>query len=606
MDCFMLDSQVLKAIESLEVQPTSEQQTAIAKAIQLESFKIMAYAGTGKTSTLSLISHILADILNKKGLYLAFNKAIAVEAESRFNQNVTCRTFHSLAYSNVPRRLSSKCKNPRNFPKELASKYGLSDMRVPYSKSHLLTLKSRSEKKHKEVMRMGATRYCSAALQMQMINDAVSNFCKSDSKKIGVEHFKKMDWINVNDQLDMAKKLLPIAEKRWEDLIGDNEYNISHDVYVKVWALTEPQIKGFDYIMMDESQDSDGLMSALLKNQKCPVIYVGDANQSIYGWRGAVNTLKELELPSVLLTESFRFGEQIAAHANQVLSLLGETVPLVGNQKVDSKIIIDHERAIKVDAILCRTNKGAFYEFVYQINAFPERKFAFLADITEIKNWITGAKGLISGEKVYHQDLSCFANWSEVIEYTELNRADNEFQSMVRLIDQFDQNFEEIFSVLDMISTDVSTADCVICTVHKAKGLEWDNVAISEDFELSLMTDKFAGVGHQPKTTTIELLNEKKVEEPQPIYLENWDVMDFPSSMKLRPVLGTEMVESRLPILTVLDERMSDQRSRITEMPEEELRLIYVAITRAKKNLYAANFSDFFILLEKLRNDLDN
>lgn len=81
--------------------------------------------------------------------------------------------------------------------------------------------------------------------------------------------------------------------------------------------------------------------------------------------------------------------------------------------------------------------------------------------------------------------------------------------------------------------------------------------------------------------------------------------MDFPSSMKLRPVLGTEMVESRLPILTVLDKRMSDQRSRITEMPEEELRLIYTAITRAK-SLYAANFSDFFILLEKLRNDLDN
>ena len=120
------------------------------------------------------------------------------------------------------------------------------------------------------------------------------------------------------------------------------------------------------------------------------------------------------------------------------------------------------------------------------------------------------------------------------------------------------------------------------------------------------MTDKFAGVGHQPLANTIELLDEKKVDEPQPIYLENWDVMDFPSSMKLRPVIGTEMVESRLPILEALDKRMSDQRSRITEMPEEELRLIYVAITRAKKNLYAANFSDFFILLEKLRNDLDN
>src|SRR5690554_2896199 len=63
-----------------------------------------AAAGTGKTSTLKLLSAATPD---RHGLYLAFNKSVAVEAQASFPDNTTCSTVHSLAYRQVvdpPRR----------------------------------------------------------------------------------------------------------------------------------------------------------------------------------------------------------------------------------------------------------------------------------------------------------------------------------------------------------------------------------------------------------------------------------------------------------------------------------------------------------------------
>lgn len=590
----MLDNKVREFLSGYQNTPTLEQENAIAHAIKLENYKIIAYAGTGKTATLVMISHVLGNLYDKKGLYLAFNKSIAVEAQEKFSKKVLCKTFHALAFANVPKFLSSKIKNKRMYPKELAKRYGLRDENIKYGTDYLNTVKDCSKEKYNQIRAKGSSRFVSAQFKMQMINDAISNFCKSDSQQVLVEHFKKLNWLDDETYERFANSLLPTAIQHWNALIADNDLNIQHDVYVKFWALTKPKINGFDYIMMDESQDMDMLMATLLANQDIPVFYVGDSNQQIYAWRGAVNTLKDLKLPEVRLTKSFRFGEQIAHHANLILALLGETLPLIGHKPVPSKVIVDHPNSVPVDAILCRTNKGAFYELVNQSNAFPDRKFALLADVAEIHNWMTGARSLMKGEPVYHPDLVCFASWVDVIEYSELNKADNEFQYMVRLLDQFDNDFDAVFNVLDMISTDVKSADCVICTVHKAKGLEWDNVLISDDFELSLMTDKFEGTGKTEE------------DEDGEVYLENWNALPFPSSMKVFP-LGQhqEFLESRLTGLNTLNNQMAIQKYRATEMNDEELRLLYVAVTRAKKNLFAANLSDLFIVLEKLRTNLD-
>lgn len=80
--------------------PTQEQQTAInlANDNNVKRLKILAFAGAGKTSTLTMIAQSMPE---HKGIYLAFNKAIVADIQKKLPPNVEARTFHSLAYNSV-------------------------------------------------------------------------------------------------------------------------------------------------------------------------------------------------------------------------------------------------------------------------------------------------------------------------------------------------------------------------------------------------------------------------------------------------------------------------------------------------------------------------
>ena len=77
---------------------TSEQAHAVDLFKTSQLLKISAFAGTGKTSTLTAV----AKSTSRRGLYLAFNKSIAEEARAKFPNSVDCRTTHSLALRTVP------------------------------------------------------------------------------------------------------------------------------------------------------------------------------------------------------------------------------------------------------------------------------------------------------------------------------------------------------------------------------------------------------------------------------------------------------------------------------------------------------------------------
>lgn len=114
--------------------PTHEQEQALQTALTRQSFKIVAYAGAGKTSTLKLIG----DNLRGRGMYLAFNKAIANEATQKFPTHVNCRTFHSLAFRHTDRQISAKLQLPRFSPQRLAHDLGL----IPLQVKRALTAKA--------------------------------------------------------------------------------------------------------------------------------------------------------------------------------------------------------------------------------------------------------------------------------------------------------------------------------------------------------------------------------------------------------------------------------------------------------------------------------
>lgn len=440
---------------------TKEQSVAIDHARLGESFKIMAYAGTGKTTTLKMISDALP---GKKGIYLAFNKGIASQAQQKFHRGVDCRTFHSLAFRHVDRGITDKLKFPRLSPSILAREYQLG----PVTIRRLLS-------SNYENFTLTASR------QANLISNAVSHFCSTSSQYPAPRHIVMPEWMHEDDATGLQQQLYPLVERRWlESLDPRHQAGIGHDIYLKKWALSEPTIHS-DYILFDEAQDADPLMlGILLKQKNSQVIYVGDAHQQIYAWRGAVNAMQQLPLPASRLTQSFRFGASIADIGNVFLRELGETVPLHGRD--DLKSTVDTQPFPKKrDAVLCRTNARAMELLLSGL--IQGNKVALQADHLRLARFVDAASQLKAGRKVYDvPELSWFNSWHEVHEYCETSDG-SDIKPLVRLID--DHGTEPLKRALAKI-TPVEAADYVISTAHKAKGLEWHHVQIEDDFNFKV------------------------------------------------------------------------------------------------------------------------
>ena len=99
--------------------------------------------------------------------------------------------------------------------------------------------------------------------------------------------------------------------------------------------------------MFDEAQDADPIMLNVLNNQSAQVIYVGDRHQQIYAFRGAVNAMQSLEIPETRLSQSFRFGQDIADLANTILfNVLDEEIPLRGFEQIESQVCEVHDSVL--------------------------------------------------------------------------------------------------------------------------------------------------------------------------------------------------------------------------------------------------------------------
>lgn len=441
--------------------PTQEQVAAIEMAVSGKDCKVTAYAGAGKTSTLKLVGSALG---NQSGMYLAFNKAIATEAQSKFEDNVKCKTFHSLAYNSVPRWLTAKLRGDRIMPYDLAAQLNFADCMLPVAAKQQKTIKDLS-------------RNFTAQDQANLVLKAVGMFCRSTDLEIKKYHIQRVlpDWLDESGATEMKNLILPHAQNYW-DKITTQGINIKaeHDHYLKHWALSNPEINT-DFILFDEAQDADPIMLDVLSKQDAQIIYVGDKHQQIYGFRGAVNAMQSLQIEQTRLSQSFRFGDNIAQVANIILkNVLDETVPLRGFEKI--KDSVNEISLLDCDAFLYRTNANALSGLL-ELHAIG-RKPKLEVDTNTLKTQVTDALRLQQGQAAKKGSVfEGFTNWDEVSIYVgDLPQSD--ITPLVSLINKFEAS--AILNVLER-STD-KNYDCVISTAHKSKGLEFKKVILGGDF----------------------------------------------------------------------------------------------------------------------------
>lgn len=459
-----------------ELVPTNEQETCITMAESNEELKICALAGTGKTSTLVLI----AKKLKMTSLYLAFNKSMASEAREKFPDHVECRTVHSLAFGTFGQKYSHKLSRPigkyvnvAGTGSEIARYFNIGPIEVDKDTlilSNFIGL----------IVKETLAKYEQSADEHLDITKHIPKYqINTVKRKFGEAAVVKLQ-----------KVVAANAKKLWKERITPTSKAMcTHDTYLKLYQLSKPDLSHYKVIYADEQQDvNDCILDILVSQQgKSKLIAVGDERQAIYGWRGGVNAMKKLKWPETTLSKSFRYGQDIADIAKVVLQ---GSVKLVGNEYVYSRVgLVDGVDYDQPYTILFRKNATLVMKAIELLE--EGEKVNVNIDVKDFVAMLRSSLELYHGNlnKVKHEDIVPFGSWKELLEEVKYVP---ELGRMVKIILAGDAE-----NVIDMLHKyrKSPNAKITLTTSHKAKGLEYDQVVLADDFPSAYNKDgEFIGL----------------------------------------------------------------------------------------------------------------
>jgi F-box protein, helicase, 18 len=466
----------------------SEEQLAIINSTG--DIRINAVAGSGKTTT--IIEYAAARPYGSRILYLAFNKSVKLEAARKFEarglQNVKVETAHSLAYKyTVPR-------------------YGY-NVRAQSYKTHeiadLLELKGNGEKHIEYVI-------------ANHINKFMTYFCNSDKSK--VQDLNYLDIVSDSKAKKFVKSFYPHIEDGTRLLLAKmdkGEIEIIHDFYLKKFQLSAPSLP-YDYILFDEAQDASGAMLDVFLRQKAIKVIVGDIHQQIYAWRHAVNSLAVADFNTFRLSASFRFSQDIANLASDILSWknhLFELAPVVITGKgTDAKG--------ESKATIARTNLGLLLKAIEYITDNRKVKHIYFEGNINSYTYADDGASLYDVLNLYNNDsdrirdklIKSMKDLDELEEYIEKTE-DVQLAMMSEIVKEYGNEIYGIIKSLKDLHTgdeDRDKAEMIFSTVHRAKGMEYDSVYLVNDFVTEEKLEKLkAGPRDKEEPLNITKWNEE-------------------------------------------------------------------------------------------------
>ncbi|MGW6958753.1 UvrD-helicase domain-containing protein [Streptomyces chartreusis] len=429
--------------------PTDEQ-TAAADAFHSgDHLALQAGAGTGKTTTLTLLAHATT----RRGRYLAYNRAIAQDAHTRFPATVQCKTAHALAYAAVGHRYTRRLNAPRRPAWQTGQALGIT-----------------------KALHIGDREVTPKALSNATLR-TVTRFCHTADEAITHHHVPRLRGLDDTDlHAQLAAHIVPFAQKAWADLQhpDDGAVRYDHDHYLKAWALTQPRIQA-DFLLLDEAQDTNPVVEQIFLNQRdhAQLVMVGDSAQAIYQWRGAKDIMTGFDGTQLTLSQSFRFGPDLATEANRWLHLADAPIRLTGTSAVPTEL----GPVTQPDAVLCRTNVGAMAQVMTLMAA--GYRVALAGGGGSLQALALAARGLKEGRRTHHPELILFPCWSDLQDYAAHDPAGRDLQPLVNLVDT--HGTDAILAAVAQLAPEPH-AQVTVSTAHKAKGREWPRVLIAHDF----------------------------------------------------------------------------------------------------------------------------
>lgn len=422
--------------------------------------RVIAVAGSGKTSTaIEYCRHRAQSPI----LYLAFNRSVREEAVRKLRAagltNVTVETAHSLAF--------------RRF--NVGSRFQLHPT-GGYKAAEVVTMFGLTGKKPADY---------GLALARHVL-DLVNYFCSNSHRRL-----EDVDYVpTVKDPKSRQfalKHLGRIRELAYELLkrMFQRQAPISHDAYLKFWSLTDPRLS-FRHVLFDEAQDANGsMLDIVTRQQHTEKVLIGDPHQSIYAFRYAINSLSQVDYPQFTLTNSFRFGQNIAELAMKALRLKS----LLGIDGSDVRIFGKGKSTKKEQrAVIARGNLALLDQAISEMLKGQVTKPSFIGGIGSYTYLSEGGSlfdilylSMGKKDKVRDPFIAAFGSLDELKKYTE-ETDDREVKLLLEVVEKYGPSLFDFIKLLRERQVDGSECDTVYSTVHRAKGLEFDCVQLTEDF----------------------------------------------------------------------------------------------------------------------------
>lgn len=438
---------------------------------------INAVAGSGKTTT--LIEYAKTRPAGSRILYIAFNKTVKTEALQKFAaagiNHVKAETAHSLAYQYIIRN----------------NHYQLVQGHKNYELCDLLCIKTGDQGNDIVIA--------------NYVNKFISYFCNSGAMR--VQDLNYADTVTdakaktfVNNFYKLIEQFTRAALAKMDKA----EIAVTHDFYLKKFQLSQPLLP-YDYILFDEGQDASAAMLDVFLKQTAIKVIVGDTHQQIYGWRYAINSLQQVDFPVRHLSHSFRFDDEVALIANKIVAWksklqLPAAVKIIGSGKPG---LVNYTKAT-----LGRTNTGLLLNAIAQWQHGAIKKLYFEGNINSYTFADEGASlydvlHLYNGkpEKIKDRMMAGMKNMKDLEDYIDKTE-DNSLGMIVEVVKEFGNLLPALINELKANHTaSKEEADMIFSTVHRCKGMEYDEVILLNDFINEAKLQKYLAPFEKEKMT---------------------------------------------------------------------------------------------------------
>ncbi len=609
----MGDSSLLGYLSNnFNIKYTKEQEKAVVH--KEGNLLLLAAPGSGKTTVVvGRIGNLIHNNVNPESiLALTFSKASAIDMDKRYTNLFGSMNMGKPRFSTI-----------HSFANTILNEYAVKN-NIGFT---FIDEEKGSLNKHK-LIKQCCFNLNKEYVQEDKLEDIIKNIGYVKNMMLSEKEIKNLktgikDFYNIYIAYESIKK-----ENKYIDY--DDMLTYAFNILKKDKTILKKYRERYKYIICDEAQDTSRIQHGiiwLLAKGKNNVFFVADDDQSIYGFRGSYpSMLKKFgsiyEKSSILYMErNFRSSEKIVTLTNKFIKAnkerydkniytknpLGEDVKVQTFEKEEESLdyIINNISENKNDSIgiLYRNNISAIplvnklvnfnMPFYIRDNKMGFFKHWILSDIKYFFNLSNNENDIEALEKIYFKTNSYISK--NMIEYLKknYNKDESVFTILLRypLIEDYNRrsiiNFmnsikslknKKLYIALDYIENEMMYLDYL----NKSYSKEDSYKNLNEIFDiLKTLSRDLESI--QELFQTIEYIKSKIAESSFNKNKSNITLSTIHSSKGLEydKVYIIDAIEGIIPSY----ESIEEEKKGNSKLMEEERRLFYVAMTRAKNFL---------------------